>query len=700
MKFLVIGGGPGGLYASLLLKKADPAHEIHIYERNPEGATYGWGVVFSSLTLTSFREADITSYTDITDQFVIWNPIDIHYKGQLVRCDGHTFAGMSRRKLLNVLADRCLELGVQITYEHELSDFSIFDDYDVIIAADGINSFVRNAYADHFQPRLTPGKARFVWYGTHKVFDSFTFVILETEHGVMQVHAYPFDGNTSTFIVEMDEATWQKAGFDGLDEAQNLAKCEALFAEYLDGYGLMSNKSEWIQWREVKVRKWSYKNIVLLGDSAHTAHFSIGSGTRLAMEDAIALANAFEIHGADVKAAFNAYELERKPRTEMLQAAALQSQQYFEDLRRYIHLEPMQFSFHLLTRSGRLNYDNLRLRDPYYVEKVDRWFFRGDSRPVLVAAPPAFTPLTLRDVTLTNRVVLTPSPCYTSRDGLPDAEFASRLGRLASGGAGLVLTEPVAVSAEGRITPGCPGLYGASHQKSWKALVDEVHSSEAKIALQLNHAGRRGSTKARQFGLDVPLKEGNWPLLSVSDVPYSPRSQTPKAMDRADMDAVKAQFVQSAKMPADIGFDMLLLNMAQGYLLGSFISPLSNNGSLEDRLRFPLEIFEAVRAVWGRPLAVAINGSDWAKGGITREDVEAMARIFTEKGCDLIYPLAGQTVPNDDPDFGPNYLAEYSELIRNAAGVPTLTGGNITTMNQVNSLLAAGSADLCVLMHD
>jgi anthraniloyl-CoA monooxygenase len=360
----------------------------------------------------------------------------------------------------------------------------------------------------------------------------------------------------------------------------------------------------------------------------------------------------------------------------------------------------MQFSFHLLTRSGRLNYDNLRLRDPYYVEKVDRWFrddFRGDGTSALVAAPPAFTPLNLRDLTLTNRVVLTPSPCYTSNDGLPDAAFASRLQNLAAGGAGLVLTESVAVSAEGRITPRCPGLYRDGHQEYWQQVVDDVHHTQAKIALQLNHAGRRGSTRPRQFGLDVPLREGNWPLLSASDAPYTPKNQTPKATDRADMDAVKAQFVQSAAWAAEIGFDMLLLNMAQGYLLASFLSPLTNAGSLEERLRFPLEVFAAVRDAWAQPLAVAINADDWARGGITHEDVEAAARIFTEKGCDLIYPLAGGTVPNVRPDYGPNYLARYSESIRNAAGIPTLGAGNITTINQVNSLLAAGSADLCIL---
>ncbi|MFQ5614070.1 MAG: FAD-dependent monooxygenase, partial [Anaerolineae bacterium] len=702
MKIIILGGGPGGLYSGLLLKKANPAHDITVLERNPRNATYGWGVVFSDRTLAAFREADYKTYKEITDHFVVWDAIDIKYRDETIRCGGHSFAGLSRKKLLNILQARCEELGVGLTFEIEITDVTEYAGYDLVIGADGVNSLTRKTYEDVFQPDLEVGQAKFVWFGTDKVFDSFTFIFRENEHGLFQAHAYPFDGQTSTFIIECDEATWRRTGLGETDEENTIAYCQELFAPDLGHHQLLSNRSWWVNFIRVKNKVWRHRNVVLLGDAVHTAHFSIGSGTKLAMEDAITLSNAFEQHGDDLERALNDYELERRPRVEALQAAARESRIYFENIRRYAHLEPMQFAFHLLTRSGRISYDNLRLRDPYFSETVDRWYAgrsrppAGDGRPSVVAVPPLFNPINLRGLALPTRVVLSPGPAYDAEEGAPGETQARNLRGQALDGVALVLTEPVAVSPEGRITPGCAGMYRPEHLAAWKEIVDGIHAAApARLGLRLNHAGRRGSTRPRRYGLDRPLPEGNWPLLSASALPYAPQNQTPKAMDRADMDQVRDAFVRAATMAAEAGFDLLQLHFAHGYLLASFISPLTNvrdddyGGPLENRLRFPLEVFAAVRATWpeDKPLSVAVSATDWARGGQEIDEAVAVAGALKAAGCDLVEVLAGQTTPDARPVYGPGFLTSFSDRIRSEARLPTMVGGGLVTTDQVNTIL-------------
>jgi anthraniloyl-CoA monooxygenase len=706
MNIAVLGGGPGGLYAALLLKKAHPAWQISVAERNAAGATYGWGVVFSDQTLTSFREADYKTYAEIGESLVQWDAIDVYVKDRLVRCGGHVFAGVARRRLLQILQRRCAELGVDLRFQVEVDDPAELAGADLLIAADGVNSGVRARYAAAFEPRLSEGAARFIWFGTDLLLDAFTFIFRENEHGLFQVHAYPFDGTTATFIVECAEATWRRAGLDQADEAASLAYCEALFADHLRGRRLLSNYSRWLRFITVRNRRWSYQNIVLLGDAAHTAHFSIGSGTRLAMEDAIALANAFERHTA-LDAALKEYEQVRKPRVEALQEAAAESRRYFEHTDRYRHFDPLQFSFHLLTRSGRISYDNLRLRDTAFVSAVDRWFAQTSpaGAAALIAPPALWTPLALRGVVLPNRIVVASAPCEAAEDGAPAEQSAALLIRRALGGVGLVMTEPAAVSARGRITPGCAGMYRPEHAAAWARIVEAVHDgSSAGVALRLSHAGRRGATRPRSRGLDMTLREGAWPLLAASAIPFSAASQVPKQMDCADMAEVRDEFVQAARLAEQAGFDMLVLDMAHGYLLASFLSPLTNRrddgygGALHNRMRYPLEVFDALRAAWpsDKPLAAALNATDYAAGGTELDDAVALACVLKEHGCDLVAVFAGQTIVHDQPRYDPGALAHYSDVLRNQAHVPTVATGYTTTSDQANTLLAGGRADLCL----
>lgn len=693
MNIAILGAGPAGLYCGLLLKKANPAHTITLFERNPADVTYGWGVVFSDRTLASFQRADYKTYEQITNRFVIWDAIDVHYRGELIRCGGHVIASIARKDLLSILQTRCAELGVVLQFGCDIQQLTDLGAYDVLIAADGLNSVVRQTYAERFSPTLELGKARYIWLGAKKVLDAFTFIFRENEHGLFQVHAYPFSGDTSTFIVECHEDAWKRAGLDQADEAQSLAYCQQLLAPFLQETPLLSNKSKWINFPTLKTRRWHDQNIVLLGDAAHTAHFSIGSGTKLAMEDAIALATALEQH-TDLAAALNAYETERKPVVEIFQKAAQESQTYFETLSRYLNLAPLPFAFQLLTRSGRISYDDLRLRDARFGEHVDRWFATStpsQTTKPLFAPPPLFTPFTVRNLTLPNRLVA--PACFTSTT----KEVYEP---------GLLLTEIVAVSADGRITPDDACLYTAEHLAHWQRFVAEKRThSTARLALQLGHAGRRGSTRPRSNGLDLPLRTGNWPLLAASPLPYTPISQIPKRMDQADMQRVLQDFVQAAQMAEQAGFDLLQLHFAHGYLLASFLSPLTNQrddefgGDLCQRMRYPLEIFDAVRAVWPqhKPLAVALPASDGYKGGLTGEDAVQIARALKTHGCDLLTILAGQTTIQSELPYGQGYLTALSDRVRNESGLPTLLGGYLTTSNIINTIIAAGRGDLCMI---
>jgi anthraniloyl-CoA monooxygenase len=717
MKIVILGGGPAGLYSGLLIKKANSAYDITIIERNAADVTYGWGVVFSDRTLASFQRADNKTYEQITDHFVIWDTIDVYYRNQKISCGGHVISSISRKSLLNILQNRCFELGINLRFSCEINDLAELEDYDLLIAADGLNSIVRKKYESSFKPSLEYGKARYIWLGANKVLDAFTFIFHENEHGLFQVHSYPFNGTTSTFIIECDEASWLKAGLDKADEAQNLAYCQQLLEDNLGEATLLSNNSKWISFPMLKTQHWHHKNVVLLGDAIHTAHFSIGSGTKLAMEDAIALSSALEQH-VDLETALNEYELERKPVVEIFQKAARESQSYFETLKRYMTLDPIQFTFNLLTRSGRITYDDLRLRDQRFGDMVNRWnankaisqsstrYSSAVQTQTIFAPPPIFTTLTLRSVHLPNRIVLSPRSNCAAQNGMPVEAYTNQIQNAAFSGAGMVETEQVAISAQGRITPESAGIYHADHVEAWKRVVEFIHShTQAKVAIQLNHAGRRGSTRSRANGLDRSLHESNWSLFSASSIPYTPSNQFPREMSRDDIDSVRDNFVLSTQRAYEAGFDVLQLNFAQGYLLASFISPLTNQrkdefgGDLKHRMRFPLEIFDAVRAAWppDRPISVTISASDCVKGGFEVDNAVTVAQMLKEHGCDIIAVVIGQTTIDSQPAYGRGFLTPFSDKIRNEADVLTMVGGYLTTSDEVNTLIAAGRADLCIM---
>jgi len=711
----VIGGGPAGLYFALLLKKARPETSITVIERNRLDETFGWGVVFSDQTLENFRAADPETCDQITSSFAHWDDIDVHVHGRVITSSGHGFAGIARRRLLHILQERAARLGVSLRAQTEITDERDLPrlgltELDLIVAANGVNSAIRTRHAAHFQPDLDARSARYIWLGTTFPFEAFTFYFVENEHGVFQAHCYRFDERTSTFIVECDERSWRHAGFDKLDLEGTVAACEQLFARWLGGHRLLANaramSAPWSTFVRVRNQSWFHGTIVLIGDAAHTAHFSIGSGTKLAMEDAIALAREVASH-RPLPEALAAYQRERMTEVLRLQNAARNSMEWFEHVRRYISMDPEQFTYSLLTRSQRVSHENLRLRDPNYLGGVERWFAAktGDYPPPN-APPPMFTPFTLRGLTLVNRVVVAPMDMYSAVDGTPGDFHLVHLGTRALGGAGLIITEMVCVSPEARISLGCAGMYTREHLAAWRRIVDFVHAeSLAKICLQLGHSGSKGSTRLPWDGGDLEPESEGWEVMGPSATRYAPSLGVPRPMDRDDMDRVGDQFVAAARLGIEAGFDMLELHCAHGYLLSSFITPLSNQrtdeygGTLENRLRYPVEVFRAMRAVWPaeRPMSVRISATDWVSGGVTDEDSLQIANAFMAAGADIIHVSTGQTSIEARPVYGRMYQTPFSDRIRNEARIPTIAVGNITDADQVNAVIAAGRADLCAL---
>jgi len=754
MHILCLGGGPAGLYFALLMKLQNPAHQVTVVERNRPFDTFGWGVVLSDQTLGNLRVADPVSAQLIGDAFNHWDDVEVFFKGRSVRSGGHGFCGIGRKRLLNILQDRCLALGVELVFETDVQDDqAIAAQYhaDLVIASDGLNSRIRNRYAEAFRPDVELRDCRFVWLGTHKTFDAFTFAFEQTEHGWFAAHAYKFDENTSTFIVETPEAVWKAHGLDQMSQEEGIAFCERLFAKYLGGNSLINNATHvrgsaiWIRFPRVVCERWVHHEtidgkrvpIVLMGDAAHTAHFSIGSGTKLALEDAIDLANEFSASteefstGRGMNEVLQAYEARRSVEVLKIQNAARNSTEWFENVNRYSGMQIEQFAYSLLTRSQRISHENLRLRDAKWIESYEAWFSGGrtDAGPPQGGAapsggsaagnaakrgghpvPPMLTPFKVRGIELKNRIVCSPMATYSAIDGVPQDFHLVHLGARALGGAAMVMVEMTSPNPEGRITPACTGLWNDEQTAAFKRIVDFVHGqSTAKIGLQLGHSGPKGSTQVGWEEMDEPLPAGgahaNWPVMSASAVPYGERNQTPQAMTHSHMEALKQQFVDATRRAAAAGFDWLELHCAHGYLLSAFITPLTNlrsdeyGGNIENRCRYPLEVFRAMRAVWPAhlPMSVRISAHDWAPGGNTPDDAIVVARLFKDAGCDVIDVSSGQTTRQAKPVYGRMYQTPFADRIRNEVGIQTIAVGAISEVDHVNSIIAAGRADLCAL---
>ncbi len=712
MKIACIGGGPAGLYFGISAKLRNPGHEIVVFERNRPDDTFGWGVVLSDLILATLRDNDPVSADEIHARFAYWDDIDVIRGGRSIRSGGHGFSGIGRKRLLEILQARASELGVEQRFETEVDGDELLSEHDLVVVADGLNSRFRERHAEHFRPDVDVRPNRFVWLGSDRKLDAFTFVFEETDHGPIWIHAYQFEPETSTVIVECAAATWERLGFERLDADATIARCEEIFAGFLAGARLRSNATHlrgsaiWLRFPRVHCERWHLGNAVLLGDAAHTAHFSIGSGTRLAMEDAIDLANRLE-SGLTLPDALDGYEAARKLEVMRLQSAARNSMEWFEHLGRYEHLPPEQFAYALLTRSQRVSHESLRLRDAQYLTGLETWFARRATGTSVEARPPMFTPFRLRGLELENRVVVSPMSMYSAVDGTPNDFHLVHYGARAHGGAGLVVTEMTDVTPEGRITPGCAGIWNDEQAEAWKRIVDYVHErTPARFALQLGHAGPKGATKLEWEGANEPLPADGWPLLAASAVPWSSANQVPKAMTREDMDEVRDAYRAAAQRGIQAGFDMIELHFAHGYLLSSFITPISNRradeygGSLENRLRYPLEVFHAVRAVVPdeTPISVRISATDWlGSQGISGSDAVAIADAFAAAGVDVIDVSAGQTSLDARPIYGRMFQTPLSDQIRNEARIATMAVGNITEPDHVNSIVMAGRADLCCL---